>query len=1061
MIKGIIWIFLKNPVLANILMLLIVIGGMTGTCLMVREIFPNFSLDIITVTVPYPGADPEEVEEAICLKLEEVLEGIEGIAEVRIVASEGVGSAIIECRENADVLQVKDEVKTAIDSITTFPADAENPRVIDIKFRGEVLALIVSGDLPEHQIKEVANQIKDELLNRRIVTQASVSGIRDYEISIEISEEKLRQYGVSFEQLRNAVAKNGINIPSGTIRTQAEDIRIRALGRRYQANDYRNIPVVHRPDGTIIPLGQLATIRNSFDLDSQVIAEFSGHPAVSINVFKTEDEDSVVIAKAVDQYMEQKRYELPKNVSLTKFRDNSRIILDRLNLLIDNGKIGLIFVFLSLWLFLDIRLSFWVTMGIPISLAGALAIMASIGGSINMLSMFGLIMVLGLIVDDAIVVGEAIYTRRQLGESALDAAVNGTAEVALPVLAAVTTTIVAFIPLFFIKGVMGKFIKEIPIPVIACLSVSLVEALFILPVHLRHLPRPDGLPKRRILRATGKFRQGVQRGMDFTLDRVYEPMLQFVLRWRYAALCVAIVVLVSVAGMIGGNVIQYVFLPKADEDFIRATVELPPGTPIDETKKVSHQLHAGWQKTETQFKPLGDKPLTVALFSLIGGSVDWRELGGQSNKIEMTIELLPSEKRNAHYQNLILAWQKNTGKIPGAIATSFVSFNHVPGGKPIGFQLLGNDQQQLLAAADKLADKLNSINGVFDVQLDYRPGNREFIVEMKSEASNLGLTLDDIARHLQSGFYGSEALRIQRGRDDIKVKIRYPEVSGRNSIRNFEDLRIPTPSGVKVPLRSVARIHLAEGQSRIFRKDRMRFVTVSADIDTANANAELVLNQLKEDFLPDLCTRYDVLWKLEGQSQETRNSLGSLLIGFPLALFFIYFIIASIFKSYLQPAVIMTTIPFGLIGAVFGHMIFGYPLTLMSMFGMVALAGIVVNDAIVLIEGINSRLEAGIPLFPALIEGGKRRFRPIFLTTLTTFVGLMPLILEKSMQAQFLIPMAISIAFGVLFATVLTLILIPCLIAIMNDFRRLWCLVWHLKWPTREEVEPRSMKESA
>ncbi len=1129
--KEILRTLFKNPVLANILMMLIIVCGIFGTMVMVRETFPRFSLDVITVTVSYPGADPEEIEEGICLKLEEALEGIEGVKKITTTASEGSGTAVIECKENANLYEVKDEVKTLVDGITTFPVDAENPIVTEVKFRGDVVTIAIWGDLPERQLKEVARKLEQDLLKMPGVSQTSISGIRDYQISIEISEEKLRKYGISFNDISNAVKKNGLNLPAGTIRTGVEDFRIRAMGRKYKAKDYRDIPVIVRTDGTVITLEQIADIRDVFDEDSEVIALFNGKPTVALNVFKTEEEDAIKISKQVDKFLAEKRAELPKSIQLTKFKDRSKLVTDRLTLLINNGKIGLLLVFLSLWIFLDLRLSFWVTMGIPISLAGALALMAATGQTINMLSMFGLIMVLGLIVDDAIVVGESIYSYRQKGESAFMAAVNGTSEVALPVIAAVTTTVVAFIPLYFIGGVMGKFIRVIPTPVVASLSVSLVEGLFILPIHLRHLPIPKELPKfkfielpkvfikyfynpqpepetaatlpepekpasgiRRIFGTVSKpvmavlrfpsfVRSCVASGLEYFIEHIYGPFIDRVLHWRYVCLSMAVTVLLIIAGLVSGGIIKFVLIPEADDDFIRCKIEMPAGTPIEHTKAAAQQVLNGWYKVEKKFKIKetqnstitkvinflkwatggkvvnaedSDKPFTKAIYTIIGGSLDWREGSGNPSKVEVSIELLPAEERNIFCMDLIHAWEKETGKIPGSLATSFQKFRHGPGGSPIEIKLLGNDHKQLITAADELVEKLSSIEGVFDAQTDYRPGKREFSFKIKPEAYHLGLSLDDIARHIKGGFYGDEALRIQRGRDDVKVKIRYPEKKGRNSIEYFEKLRIKTPRGFQVPFKSVADLTLTEGQSQILREHRNRAVTVTADVNNKLANAREILTDLEANFMPQMLNKYDISYSTEGQSQETRDSLSSLFIGFPLALFGIFFIIASMFRSYIQPLVIMTTIPFGLIGAVIGHLIFGFPLTLLSMFGMVALAGIVVNDAIVLIEGVNTRLEEGMPLFVALREGGKRRFRAILLTTLTTFSGLMPLILEKSMQAQFLIPMAISIAFGVLFATVLTLVLIPCLMAILNDLRRFIYLLWHFKMPSREQMEPRS-----
>ena len=1052
MIKNIIRALLKNPVLANILMLLILLCGVIASYTMVREVFPEFSLDTVSVSVAYPGADPEEIEEGICLKLEEALSGIEGVKNITVTAQEGLGSATVECFDNLNVSKIKDKIETEVDSITTFPKDAEPPIVAEMTIRKQVLFIALWGDLPERQLKNTARGLEQELLALDGISQVDIQGIRDDEISIEISEQILRKYNLTFKSIADAVSKNGMNFPAGIIRSGAEDIRLRVMGRKYNAKSYQNVPIITRKDGTVITLGQIAKIRDTFNEDKKSVLRFNGKPCVMIAVYKTGNEDSIKISETVAAFLKEKQKTFPNNLHITKCFDISRIINGRLNILVSNGIIGLVLVILILWLFLDIRLSLWVAMGIPVSIAGGLAIMSYFGCSMNMITMFGLIMVLGLIVDDAIVVGESIYSRRRKGESGLDAAVNGTAEVALPVIAAVMTTIVAFLPLFFIEGVMGKFIGQIPIPVVAALAVSLIEGLFILPVHLRHLPKDIGKPKINVPYLS-KARLFVAEGLDTVIERIYGPLIEKILHYRYVALSIGIAVLLTIGGLVGGSFIKFVFFPKIDDDFIRAKVRLAPGTPLKNTEAMADEILNAWYKVADQYKKRTGKELTLSAFSMIGTSSGWKS-GQSSNLLEIMIELLPSEERNIYYTKLVAEWQKNLGNIPGAISTKFGTIQHGPGGDPIEIKLYSERQDELVKASDALVAKLDTIVGVFDAQTDYRAGEKEFIITMKPNAYHLGLTLSDLAQHVREGFYGNEALRIQRGRDDVKVKIRYPE-DDRKSVENFKNLRISTPSGSKVPFLSVADLKIKEGQSIIFRKDRKRVLAVSADVDTNTANAQNILSYLEDDFLLELANKYDIAYTIEGQSKEAGSTLSSLIIGLPIALFGIYFIIASIFRSYIQPIVIMTTIPFGLIGAIIGHILFGIPLTIMSVFGMVALSGIVVNDAIVLIEGINERLGHGIPLFTALSEGGKRRFRAILLTTLTTFFGLMPLILERSMQAQVLIPMAISIAFGVLFATVVTLILIPCFIVILNDVRRGFYACWHLRLPSREEVEPR------
>jgi len=620
---------------------------------------------------------------------------------------------------------------------------------------------------------------------------------------------------------------------------------------------------------------------------------------------------------------------------------------------------------------------------------------------------------------------------------------------------------VAFLPLFFVGGVMGKFIRHIPIPVVAALSVSLIEALFILPVHLRHLPDLNRTWGPQALRGLRAVRRGTGGALVWCVDRVYGPVIDRVLRWRYAALAASVAVLLVTVGLVRGGVIKFVFFPETDNDFLTAKIELPTGTPLAETEAVAAQALAGWRRVEAETPLPAGKVLTEAIFTLVGAT-GGDDMTTGNHLFQIFVELLPSEERNIHYRELAQAWEKHTGRIANAVSTEFASTGHGPGGKPIEVTLLSGDPDVLLAAARELAAKLDSLLGVYDVQLDYRPGKREFRVQLKPEAYPLGFTVAEVASQLRHGFYGGEPVRVQRGRDDVRVKIRYPLAEGRSSVDSFENLYLKTSAGLQVPLSSVANVRVAEGYTTIRRKNRKRTITVGADVNRREANAAEIMLELEANYLPELMRRHPrVAVTSEGQTQERRESLNSLVVGFPLALVGIYLIIASIFRSYLQPIVIMLTIPFGLVGAVYGHLLFDLPLTMMSLFGMVALTGIVVNDSIVLIEAVNSRLAQGMPFMAALREGGKRRFRAIFLTTLTTFCGLTPIIMEKSLQAQFLIPMAIAIAFGVAFATGVTLVVMPCLLGAVNDLRRVFWLLFRGSWPTAEVVEPGARRKTA
>ncbi|GBC63975.1 AcrB/AcrD/AcrF family protein [Desulfonema ishimotonii] len=665
-----------------------------------------------------------------------------------------------------------------------------------------------------------------------------------------------------------------------------------------------------------------------------------------------------------------------------------------------------------------------------------------------MISLFGLIMVLGIVVDDAIVVGEAIYVHRQRGDGPLRAAVEGVSEVGMPVITAVITTIVAFLPLAYIKGTMGKFIGILPVVVIACLVISLVECLFLLPAHLSHLPDPNGKKGRR-----KSFRNLAARGLELFVARIYTPFLTQALRWRYVSLCTAISVLMLAIGLVRGGIVKFEAFPELDGFILTANVEFPNGTPPDVTRQAMNHIEAALMEVNDKVKTGSGDPLVVNRMVLCGLGVG-EDPGFGSHLGGMYAILLPSERRGIHSKEIEVMWEEAVGTVPGAKSLTIAGMSAGPPGAPIEVWIQGHDMEKILAAADDLMARLRQFDGVYQVRSDFSPGKNELRLALKPEARALGLTVNDLARQVYAGYYGEEAVRLQRGRDDIRVRVRYT-AEERSRVSDFEQVRIRTPDGHEVPLLSVADIRFAPGYSAITRTDGMRRVAVSADVDSHRANANEILEKLAGEFFPGLQTDYPGLYiALQGEKKKMRESFSSLIRGFPLALIGIFIIIATMFRSYVQPFVIMFTVPFGIIGAILGHMLLGYNLSLLSVFGMVALTGVVVNDAIVLIERVNENLAEGMPFVEAIQNGGARRFRAIILTTLSTVGGLLPLITEQDMQAKFLIPMALALAAGVAFATLLTLVLIPSLLVILNDFRRLTWRMIHGVWPAPEAVEP-------
>jgi multidrug efflux pump subunit AcrB len=1052
--KRVLAAFARNTVFANIILVLIFLSGGIAAMSMIRENFPEFSLDMITISVPYPGADPEEVEEGISRKIEEAIEGQEGIKQYTTTSSENVGTAVIEVKEDYDVSDVLEKVRSRVDAISSFPVDAEKPVITELTLKDPVMLVYFSGDMSERRIKEWSERIKDEIQQVPEVSQVEIFGAREYEISIEVSEKRLREYGLNFDRIVDAIRRNSLNLAGGTIRTQGEEIRVRTMGRKYTGETLSSIVVLARPEGELITLDRLATINDGFTEDP-INALINGEPSVLLIVYKTQEEDALVISEAVQKYISQKQRQLPAGTNIKILYDNTDMLRSRIDLLVRNGMIGLMIVFILLWTFLNARLSFWAGMGIPISIAGALAILWAVGGTINMISLFGLIMVLGIVVDDAIIVGEAIYFHRKQGKPPLKAAVDGVSEVGMPVIAAVVTTIVAFIPLLYIGGIMGKFIAIMPVVVISCLAVSLVECLMLLPAHLSHLPDPNvrNNNMNRLARRLETVHRLTSSGMEWFVARIYTPLLSKALYYRYISFCIAISVLLLTIGLVKGGILKFEVFPEIDGFIMTSTVEFPSGTPPDVTSQAIEKIDAALLRLAEQTQTRSGAPLIENRLSLIGQTLENLPRSGPHFGSVQAI-LLDSEQRGVHSKDLMVKWEKEIDPIPGVKSLTFTGLQAGPPGSPIEVWLQGHDMSDILGAADDLMDRLRKFEGVYQIRSDFSQGKNELRLELKPEARTLGLTVDDLARQIYAGYYGDEAVRLQRGRDDVRIKVRYT-ANERSRISDLERVRIRTPNGHEVPLMSVADISFAPGYSIITRTNGMRRVAVSADVDTNKANANEIFSELDLNFFPQLKRQYPELHiALQGEQKKMRESFDSLFVGYPLAILGIFIIIATIFRSYAQPFVILFTVPFGIIGAVFGHLLLGYNLSIMSIFGMVALTGVVVNDAIVLIERINENIAEGLSFFDAILNGGARRFRAIFLTSLSTVGGLAPLIMETDLQAKFLIPMALSIAAGIAFATVLTLVLVPSLLALLSDCRLLIHRLKYGFWPKRVDVEP-------
>ncbi|MBW2168401.1 MAG: efflux RND transporter permease subunit, partial [Deltaproteobacteria bacterium] len=825
-------------------------------------------------------------------------------------------------------------------------------------------------------------------------------------------------------------------LPGGVIKTAGGEVLIRSKGQRYTGREFETIPLITLANGTIVRLGDVARIVDGFkDVDQK--GRFNGKPAALVQVRKTRDEDMVGIARTVHAYVRENRHTLPPNISIAPWGDLSLLVQDRIDLLKRNGIQGIVLVFLSLALFLRIGLAFWVALGIPISFMAAFCVLYYLGASINMISLFAFIMTLGILVDDAIIIGENIYAHYERGKTPLQAIIDGTGEVGVPVIMAVSTSIVAFMPLLYVSGIMGKFIKILPTAVIVILAVSLFEAFVILPAHLAESLERDYRKTVDRKRWHTRLLDRIHRGLQHTIQHIYGPALKWVLINRYFTFTLGVGVLIMILGLVAGGHVPFVLHPKGDTNYIQAELGYPLGTPVSVTEATIKRIENAVPllNRELSGDRTNDKDIVLYSFSLVGTiarrGFEGPEIGGHAGQV--FLELLPSEERSITANEVLNRWRNLVGEIPGAERVIFTTLTGGPGGNPIEIQLIGNDFVELKRAAEELKAEIARYQGTFDITHNFKPGKTEIKLRAKEAARPLGITLADLARQVRQAFYGDEAVRIQRGRDDVKVMVRYSEPE-RRTLGTIEEMRIRTPKGEEVPFSEVAEIVYGRGYSVINRIDRNRQITVISDLDEDVANAERIIGELNSSFLPDLIRRYPgIKYTFEGQKQRTNESVTSLLEGFAIAILGIYLLLATQFRSYVQPGVVMVALPFGIGGAILGYLVMGLSLTLLSLFGVVALSGIVVNDSIIMLDFINRAIRKGVPLMQAVEESGKARFRAVILTSLTTIAGLLPLLLERSFQAQFLIPMAVSIAFGLMVATVLTLLFVPTLYLIVAE----------------------------
>ncbi|HUW18510.1 MAG TPA: efflux RND transporter permease subunit [Sedimentisphaerales bacterium] len=1046
--KGLLSWFAANHVAANLLMCLVIAAGLLSILTIKVEFFPEFTLDMITVTVPYLGASPADVEEGVILRVEEGVAAVDGIKRLTATAAEGAGTVMIEVEEYADAKEVLDDVKAEVDRIITFPEETEKPIITEINTRYEVITIVIYGNVPEKTLKQFADRVRDDLTAMDNISQVDVTGVRPYEISIEVSEKNLRRYGLTFDRVADAVRNSSLDIPAGSVKTAGGEILVRTEGQMYYGPEFENVIVFARDDGTDVRLRDIAAVRDDF-ADTDLYARFDGKPAALVKVYRVGDQGALDVADTVNRYVEQRKDFLPAGVSMATWEDTSVWLRARIDLLRRNGYLGLILVFLCLTLFLNVRLAFWTTMGIPISFLGAFWLLPRFDVSLNMISLFAFIMSLGLVVDDAIVVGENIFACRRQGMTRIQAAIKGVREMAAPVTLAVLTTVFAFMPLLFLIGIMGKIMRVIPIVVISVLMVSLAEALLILPAHLSG---GSFFWKLRLFWLIDKIQTATERRLERFVNGSFARFVAAAVRRRYVTVAAALAIFAITLGWIVGGYIKIVFFDPVEADNMVATLAMPMGTPVRQTRQVVARIERAAEQLRKEVdanrpgKPsiikhvattIGDQPQSR------GGHGPVRGVGAVSDShlAEVNIELLGAEGReDISSADLKNRWRQLVGEIPGVSSLTFFA-EIMSTGEPINVELSHQNFDTLLNAVEKLKSFLREFSGVSDIADSFEEGKAELKLRLKDTGRTLGLTLFDLARQVRQGFYGEEAQRIQRGRDDIRVMVRYPEQE-RKSLADIENMRIRLPVGTEVPFKEVAHVDYGRGYAAIQRADRRRVVNVTADVDETVANAREINMDLATRVLPRLMQAYPGLkYRFAGEERERNESFSSLLVTFPLAMLAIYALLAVQFRSYLQPLIVMSAIPFGIVGAIIGHILMGFVfmtkfnLSLLSMLGIVALSGVVVNDSLILIDLINRERKEGVGLPHIIRDCATRRFRPIMLTTLTTFFGLAPMMLERSLQARFLIPMAISLAFGVMFATLITLFLVPSLYMILEDIK--------------------------
>jgi multidrug efflux pump subunit AcrB len=1018
--------FAAHPTAANLLMVLFFAAGLFSIASLRRETFPDYAADEAEVAVMYPGASAEDIEEAVCRRIEEAVDGVNDVDEVRSEAAEGFGKVIIKIQEGKNFQNFISDIKTEVEAITSLPVEAEDPVVRELGQTEQVVSLSVSGPMPPAHLKAYCEDLKDRLLLSKEISLVEIHGFSDHQIRVRIPLTVLMQYGISIKDIADIIKRQSIDLPSGTIETEAQDVLIRFTDQRRTVGELADLVIIGGKTGAEIHLGDIAVIQDTFELDEEKII-MNGQRAGLLKILKTKSQDSLKVLDAVKNFLEKEEKIKPPEVRLVLTQDASSIVRDRLVMLIKNGWQGLILVFLSMWLFFGLRFSFWVAMGLPVAFLGAFFFLPLINFSINMFTMVGLLLALGLLMDDAIVISENIATHLRSGKTPMEAAIDGAKEVKTGVLSSFAATLLVFGPISFLTGEIGKVLRVMPVMLILVLTVSLLEAFWILPHHLAHSLREYKSDRK------SRFRRWFDNGLDRVRDHILERIVDVAVSWRYLFLCCVISVFLISIGMVGGGILKFQAFPEIDGEVIEARLLLPQGTPLHRTEAIVNRIVDALRGVNKNFSPLQPegKNLVKNIMVQYNKNMDAHETG--PHVATVSVDLLKAEDRATRIDEIFALWRKKLEQIPDIINLTFSEPSITPGGRSLEIRLMGNKLEDLKSAAIALQDWLGGFKGVFDLSDDLRPGKPEMRIRLRPGAAGLGLDAQNIAAQLRTAFHGMIAYEIQVGAELYEINAGL-SIADRGTIADLERFHVTLPDGKQVPITSVAVLQPSRGYARIARVDGQRAVKVQGDIDTRLANAAEIFGHLKESLLPDLERRFpSINVSIEGQAKEAAKTRASLQRGFLMGLVGIFILLSFQFRSYIEPVIVMITIPLAAIGVVWGHLVMGIPLSMPSLVGFASLAGIVVNNSILLVEFIKIQQRKTINLSDCARLASRNRFRAVTLTSLTTIMGLLPLLSERSIQAQILIPLATSIVFGIMASTLLVLFVTPALYVLFDD----------------------------